>query len=87
MLFRTPSYDASANLAYERSWFNEDNPIYGEKRDGNDYSAVLLFGYRAPFGLRNVRAELIGAMSLADSEINFYDGRVMFIGAGATYTF
>ncbi len=87
VLFRTPSYDASANLAYERSWFNEDNPIYGEKRDGNDYSAVLLFGYRAPLGLRNVRAELIGAMSLADSEINFYDGRVMFIGAGATYTF
>jgi hypothetical protein len=87
VLFRTPKYDASANLSYARSWFNEDNPIYGEKRDSNDYGAVLLFGYREPFGLRRVRAELVGAVNLADSEINFYDARVMFIGAGATYSF
>lgn len=86
-LFRTRSYDASVNLSYERSWFNQDNPIYGEKRDGNDYGAVLLFGYREPFGVRRVRAELIGAVNFADSQINFYDGRVMFIGAGATYSF
>jgi hypothetical protein len=87
VLFRTPRYDASVNLSYARSWFNEDNPIYGEKRDSNDYGAVLLFGYREPFGLRRVRAELVGAVNLADSEINFYDARVMFIGAGATYSF
>lgn len=86
-LFRTRSYDASLNLSYERSWFNEDNPIYGEKRDSSDYGAVLLFGYREPFGMRGVRAELIGAVNFADSEINFYDTRVMFVGAGATYTF
>ena len=49
--------------------------------------AVLLFGYREPFGVRRVRAELIGAVNFADSQINFYDGRVMFIGAGATYSF
>ena len=87
VLFRTPGYDASVNLSYERSWFNEDNPIYGEKRDGNDYGAVVLFGYREPFEVRNVRAELIGAVNFANSEINFYDGRVLFVGAGATYTF
>lgn len=87
MLFRTPDYDASLNLSYQRSWFNQDNPIYGEKRDGNDYGAVLLFGYREPFGLRKVRAEVVAASTFADSEINFYDARVLFIGAGATYAF
>jgi hypothetical protein len=48
---------------------------------------MFLFGYREPFSMRNVRAGLIGAASFADSEINFYDGRVMFVGVDATYTF
>ncbi len=87
VLYRAPQFDISLNLSYQRSWFNKDNPIYGEKRDSNDYSAVFLFGYLRPFGLEHWRADFTSAVGYSDSEINFYDSRLLFVGAGATYTF
>lgn len=85
--YRTPEFDTSINLSYQRTWYNKDNPIYDEKRDSNDYSVVALFGYMSPFGLERWRADAVAAVSYSDSEINFYDSRVLFVGLGATYTF
>lgn len=87
LFYRTAQFDTSLNLTYQRAWFNKDNPIYSEKRDSNDYSATLLFGYLRPFGLENWRADFVGAVGYSNSEINFYDNRLLFVGAGATYTF
>lgn len=87
VFYRTDTFDTSVNLIYRHAWFNRDNPIYDEKRDSNDYGAVLLFGVRQLFGFESLRADFISSVGYSDSEINFYDSRVLFVGAGATYTF
>lgn len=87
VLYGNQTFDTSINLLYQRAWFDKDNPIYNEKRDSNDYGAVFLFGYKRPFGLEKLRADFVASATFSDSEINFYDTRAMFVGAGATYTF
>ncbi len=48
---------------------------------------MFLFGYRAPFGhLKAFRLDVTAAATYTNSEINFYDGHALFIGAGGTYT-
>lgn len=87
VFYRMDNFDTSLSLIYQHSWFNQDNPIYDEKRDSNDYSAVFLLGYKQPFGIKSLRTDFISAVAYSDSEINFYDTRLLFVGVGATYTF
>jgi hypothetical protein len=83
----TPDYDFSVNLIYRHRWFDESNPVFGEKRDDDLYRAVAAFGLRQPFGLQNVRLEFIASASYENSGISFYDSNVLFLGTGLTYTF
>jgi hypothetical protein len=80
-------YDFSVNLSYRSRWFDEDNPVFGKARDDARYNATASFGYKQPFGLENVRFEILASFAYVDSDISFYDSRFFFFGSGFTYAF
>jgi hypothetical protein len=83
----TPDYDLSLNVLYRHRWFDQSNPVFGDKRDDDLYKAVAAFALKQPFGLENVRLELFGSAAIGDSDINFYDTEAFIVGTGVTYTF
>ncbi len=83
----TSDYDFSLNFVYRHRWFDESNPVFGEKRDDDLYRAMAAFGLRQPFGLQNVRLEFFASASYVNSEITFYDSEILFVGTGLTYSF
>lgn len=85
MFYSGERFDTSLNLLYERSWFDEENPIYDDKRDANDFGATFLFGYKKPFGWESFRIDTIASFRKSDSDIDFYDARGSFISVGGTY--
>jgi hypothetical protein len=85
--YGTPSYDLSIDLSYESRWFDKDNPIFGKARDDSTYRVTAAFGYKQPFGWEHFRFDVIGSFAYGDSDIDFYDNQLFYVGSGLTYTF
>ena len=67
--------------------FDEANPVFDRKADGNQYGASLTAFYSKPFGWNDWHANAGIAWFEADSDINFYDSSVMLISVGMLYRF
>ena len=87
LIYNAGRFLVSLNLLYERFDYRKDNPIFGEERDENAWSAILNAVYHKPFGLDPVSLNALALVSDGDSDITFYDNRAAVVGLGATYNF
>jgi hypothetical protein len=87
LVYNAQPFLVSLNLLYERFDYRKENPIFGEKRDEDVWSAVLNAVYRQPFGLEGVSLNALGLVTDGDSDITFYDNRAAVLGVGASYSF
>jgi hypothetical protein len=87
LVYNAQPFLVSLNLLYERFDYRRDNPIFGEERDEDDWTAVLNAVWRQPWGLESFSLNALGLVTEGDSDITFYDNRTALLGLGATYSF
>lgn len=74
-------------LYYSYSDFDEIDPIFNQTRKNNSYGASLMTTYMAPFGWEKWSVTCLLAMSVGDSNIDFYDTEATTVGGVLTYHF
>ncbi|MCW8328403.1 DUF2860 domain-containing protein [Photobacterium sp. SDRW27] len=75
------------NASYANIEFNEDNPVFGTKADGERYGLSFTTFYAQPFGWKGWLANAGVVWFEENSDINFYDSSVGLINAGMLYRF
>lgn len=86
-MFRTPRYEMFNSVSYSQAFYDEENPVFGEKMDTQSYNATMGIQYMKPWGWERAYLSLIAGVSKKDSDITFYDEESVMVGIGAGYAF
>ncbi len=70
-----------------RSEYDERHPVFGKTREDDIYGLNLGMNYRAPFNVESLSLVLYTVFSRRDSNIKFYDERVLMSGFGVNWAF
>lgn len=74
-------------IYYSHSDYDEIHPIFKKTRENDSYGASLMTTYMAPFGWEEWSATCLLAMSVGDSNIDFYDTEALTVGGVLSYHF
>jgi len=75
------------NASYAFIEFNEANPVFDTKADGDRFGVSFTAFYAQPFGWKGWLANAGVVWFEEDSDVNFYDSSVGLINAGMLYRF
>ena len=67
--------------------FNEENPVFDTKADGDRFGVSFTAFYAQPFGWKGWLANAGVVWFEEDSDVNFYDSSVSLLSAGLLYRF
>lgn len=75
------------NLKYRRADYDEENPIFKDKREDDVFDAVISYTYNDIFGWKGVSAGVLGGYTDNNSNIEFYEHEGWVLGTGIGYSF
>ncbi|ENM5726626.1 DUF2860 family protein [Vibrio mimicus] len=76
-----------ATLRSSKSKYEQDNPVFGRKRDDDAFAMFAVYGYQDPFALSHTQLNVMAGYQQQDAQIDFYDSENTFIATGISYTF
>jgi len=66
-----------SNIGYTKMDYDERNPIYDRRRDGDQYGGTVTGFYHRLFGVQNLSGVASAVCYKEDSDISFYDSEVL----------
>ena len=85
--YNADRWDGSLTSSFGYSWYNRDNAIFDDRRNGYSAGVFALVGWKEPLGLEKWRLELMGGTGFGNADIDFYDSRSTFGAIGITRRF
>lgn len=85
--YRVGQLMITPRVHYSHSDFDEENPVFNEKRENDSYGFSLMTTYMQPFDWQNWSVMGLLSISKGDSNITFYDTEAITLGAVLNYHF
>ncbi|MDG3085832.1 DUF2860 family protein [Vibrio hannami] len=67
--------------------FDKENPVFGKTQDNSELGFTFAYEYGDLFGIHTLAFNLLASYSDIDSNIDFYDEKSLFTGAGVSFKF
>ncbi len=83
----TQQYTLIVTMSYSHTEHDEENPIYSETEQTDNFGGSIVGTYHSPFGLKGWSAVASVAAGESDSDINFYDADIVTGSLGMLYRF
>jgi hypothetical protein len=68
-------------------WFDDTHPVFDKTRRDLNLGLFAIFGYREPFGLKNIRVDWFNGLFRQNSNIDFYESTGWLTALGVGYEF
>ena len=75
--------NATANI----EWYDDTHPVFDKTRRDLNLGLFAIFGYKAPFNLKNFRIDWFNGIFRQDSNIDFYESTSWLSALGVGYEF
>ncbi|GAA3929888.1 DUF2860 family protein [Litoribacillus peritrichatus] len=83
----TQQYSLIVTMSYSHRNHDEENPIWSEEEEVDNFGGSIVGTYHAPFGWKGWSAVASVAAGESDSDINFYDADIITGSVGMLYRF
>jgi len=68
-------------------YYQEENPIFDEKQNSQQFGILSIYSYKKPFNWENWSWTLMAGYNEENSDINFYDTKGLILSTGMTFEY
>jgi hypothetical protein len=86
LVFR-PQYSVITTINTGVRYYQEENPIFDEKQNSQQFGILSLYSYKQPFNWKNWSWTLMAGYNAENSDINFYDTKGLILSTGMMFQY
>jgi hypothetical protein len=86
LVFR-PQYSVITTINTGVRYYQEENPIFDEKQNSQQFGILSLYSYKQPFNWKNWSWTLMAGYNAENSDINFYDTKGLILSTGMIFQY
>ncbi len=87
LIWKQPKVLFTANVTQNKKEYDNNHPVFNTIRDDTSISYTLLANFSNAFGWEKTSMTILAEYGKNDSNIHFYDNKLITLGGGLTYSF